>query len=244
MNDEDKLDKFERFWREQLDEPSHEAFIKDLEENPALKAEYEDFVEAATATQMSTISELKRQMVQPKKRQLGRNLLSWAASLLILIALGSTIWMRTVIYSNHRLVEDHLRMDIVDHERATVPRDQLFDDIHEKLLSHDYVGALALMPTVDDTVPYFPYLLYIRGLTAVRSDSVAQAFSPLKKLVEMEDPRFSEEAQWNLALAYLKNSDEEACHQELRSIISRPNHDYYMEAKNLSDQLNSLWRLF
>ena len=82
-----------------------------------------------------------------------------------------------------------------------------------------------------------PAVDFYLGMSYLATHQTAKAIQSFKKVIAHGDSVFVEIAEWNLALAYLKEKDEVNLKRQLQSIISMPNHPYHARAIELDKQI-------
>jgi len=93
------------------------------------------------------------------------------------------------------------------------------------------------IPTAFDYNPQEAALTeLLKGLTHLEKGQTDSAI-PLLKKAQVSKTKFSEDATWYLALAYLKDKDETTCLQYLDEVLAIKNGFYSDNAKALKAQL-------
>lgn len=98
--------------------------------------------------------------------------------------------------------------------------------------AHNYHKAINLFNSVAD--PDAAYINFYKGLSYLevnKSTKAIQLLLPISKATNLQgkSANFSEKANWYLALAYLKNEDNEKAIQELSYIIDQPSGTFKKE---------------
>lgn len=98
--------------------------------------------------------------------------------------------------------------------------------------AHDYYKAINLFNSVAD--PNAAYINFYKGLSYLEINKSSRAIElllPISKATNLQgkSANFSEKANWYLALAYIKNKDDEKAIKQLSYIINQPADTYKKE---------------
>lgn len=90
--------------------------------------------------------------------------------------------------------------------------------------------------------PGYAQSKYLLGHAYLSLGNTNEAIREWEELAEF-DNIFSQDADWFMSLAHLKNNDGKSAMTLLNSISDNQQHQYYTNATELQKQLNNFWRL-
>lgn len=244
MDTENLYKKFEQYYRGTMAEVDKSNFQKQLGENIELQKAYESFRTAELAIELGTIKQLKTKLKKKEAQPLkSRYLIPFriVATILMLIFVGLTLY-KVPQFTNDKLTSSRIDEKFIERERSTSIDNNRLGNIQNLLNDQRYEEAMEALQAVPDTVNYYPYLLNLKGMTALKLEKFEIAIGFFQTLIELEDPRFSESARWHQAMAYLRNGQENEAIQTLNTMSNDSNHAYIEDAALLLKDLNSFWR--
>jgi TolA-binding protein len=81
--------------------------------------------------------------------------------------------------------------------------------------------------------PVTPKLEFLNGAASMGIENYPEAKTSLKKVIDNNNNLFIEEANWDLALCYIKTKDISAAKEQLRKISKSESNKYSKEAKKI-----------
>lgn len=245
----DFYNKIEDFLAGNLSPEESFAFKAKMESEPDFAREVEAHKEANETVEMYTKIRLKEKVktlhhkakVKPGVGQ--RRIYSIAASISILILAGA-LWFANANFSNQALVADHFQLPAftqrdIDNDNL----DELSKKVADAYAAKDYIQAISLLSSIPES-PLYNEAQYHLGNLYLETNQPAKAIAPLETLIDRNDARYVENAQWLLVVAHLKNDDLEKTKLSLETILQNPNHFKYGQAKELKKKMSAFWRNF
>jgi len=257
---EPNIDKIEQYITGAMAAAERQAFEAEVASDPDLAEEVEAYRLAREAVELSISDQLRdqfrqwgeveatgtineeAQVVRLRPRHSLRRVLAIAASVLLILAVGS-FW-----YANDQYAADQLAAGYFDSSSADT-RGPVNNQGHplaeglEALQSGDYAAAdnyFQNIPATDENYADARYFLaqslHLQGKTDESTDI-------LRGLLDQANINLRESAQWLIVLNYLKNGQVEdpEFQSRLNAIQADTGHSYYQEAEKLDRQLNSFW---
>lgn len=105
-----------------------------------------------------------------------------------------------------------------------------------------YVKALALFDSITTNINAGKVpeeVIFYIALCMAQTDKENLALEKMESIASLNDAEFKDDAQWNLALLYLKLGDRDKCRNLLDDIVNAENNLYANEASKLLDKLNT-----
>jgi len=104
--------------------------------------------------------------------------------------------------------------------------------------ARDYKATLNLLQEIHVTEPNNVAANFYAGVSYLKVEESERAATSLQKVIELGDSKFSEPAEWYLALAFLQQNDLEKTRAALEAIIAT-DHLYKEQAVKLLERLSS-----
>ncbi len=173
---------------------------------------------------------------------LGKRILSIAASLLILLAVGG-LWNANQNYTNNSLISAYhdLPSPTIGLKGNAENNANLFKEVAKAYSDEDYREAIRLLNTVQAS-PIYTKAQYHLGNVLLEIQQPEEAIEVFEGLLTTGDVRYKDLAEWLLAIAYLQKNDLEKTESQLDKILQNPDHSMHGKAAQLKKQLNSFWR--
>ena len=219
-------------------------FEADLLTDKELKLEYDAFLMTNEVTsvlgyQSLSTREEKTAKVVPLRSKPFMKLLGAAASVLLVAA--SMVWWSNKNYSNEVLAENQLTDINISGTRSGQPTDHLNA---MKLAFEDgrYDDAILQSNRFSLTNPDFHEAIFIKAHALLQQQKYDAAITSFQVAAISTDQKIWDNAQWNLAIAYLKNDQPDESRITLEKIAANEEADYQEKAKDLLEKMNSFWR--
>lgn len=209
---------FNDFLQNDLDFRNEFVFRKDLKK--VIAASQQEDLKSTLGQFESRIHKSSRLMFLPKK---------WlvAASIMILASFGIYGVKSTYYPSNEAIYATYFQscrntiQPVVRGENPNTIEYSAFVAYE----AHDYHKAINLFNSVAE--PDEAYINFYKGLSYLEIDKSSKAIElllPISKATNLQgkSANFSEKAKWYLALAYLKNQENEKAIKELSYIVDQP----------------------
>ncbi|NJL74202.1 MAG: tetratricopeptide repeat protein [Saprospiraceae bacterium] len=105
----------------------------------------------------------------------------------------------------------------------------------------DLEGAVALFSSIEmQNDSFASTVAYYLGQTYFKLKQYDKAVNEFEKVVTSNDIRFKDNADWYNVLANLANGKEVT--QSLAAIATNENHPYQIQAQELQQKMNSIWK--
>ncbi len=105
----------------------------------------------------------------------------------------------------------------------------------EQYRSKNYAKALGILENLEDQGETSDSTLFYKGNVELQLSHPREAIAALERVPEAST--FYDEAQWYLALAFLKDNDAGEAYKIVSSIAQKPEHPYYQKAIQLEKEL-------
>ncbi len=177
---------------------------------------------------------------QRKKRR--QQLSKIAAALLFLVTMGFAVQFFVNSNSSNDLYGQYYQAydvpdSLVRSASSKIPLSAPLAEAIARYKNLPYEKPTENIPTAFDYNPQEAALTeLLKGLTHLEKGQTDSAI-PLLKKAQVSKTKFSEDATWYLALAYLKDKDETTCLQYLDEVLAIKNGFYSDNAKALKAQL-------
>jgi len=212
-----------------MSESERLKFEQELVENPILNHEFQLDIELEETLKQYDIIDLRRKLLRamneekaqvkmPDRKSFHSKWYMVAASITLLILLGGAIrLMNPVKYTNNTLFEMYYTGE--NAHNLTRSAGNTNDEAMTKYREGDYNSALVLFNEILDKDPSNIYIRYYSGLASIEANQNEKAIGEFKYIIDQKNNLFVENAQWYLALSYLKNNQV----KEARSLLVQIN---------------------
>jgi tetratricopeptide (TPR) repeat protein len=234
----------ERFNAGEMNEAERTWFLKELENNEKLRNE----VELRNKTDMvlkrhnviqlrNKLSEIEmKRAAKPVKNPVKRFYFRYAAVIAGFILVGSiTLYY---FYGRSLSTDEILNRFYKSYEVTSPSRSQQailnsdYSTAIEYYNSHDYRSAALYFSKVLDTDPKYMESTMLHGVSNFEVKNYTDAESSFNKVIHNDDNLFIEDAQWYLALCYLRTDERVKAVDQLNAII-RSASIYKADAKRI-----------
>lgn len=236
------FDRIERYIKNELDENELWEFKKDLMNDPQLAEEFAFMRALHISTQSAEKFELYGTMnnIRHQEEMRGSFLritkrnLAYAASLLIFITLGLSLWYFSTYTNIDKIYLAYYQPEPVSFavRSATMSSDQpvmLGLELFEKKNYSEAIQQLSQSPNN-------PMGRLYNGLAYMELGEFHQAIPQFTFILQQEDNLFTDQAAWYLALCHLKTKNQKELEASLRQIAS--GHSIYRtKARKLMNEL-------
>ncbi|OFY62297.1 MAG: hypothetical protein A2V64_05470 [Bacteroidetes bacterium RBG_13_43_22] len=222
----------ERYNAGEMNEAERAWFLKELDNNEKLRKE----VELRKKTDMvlknhnviqlrNKLSEIERKRAaeKPVKNPVKRMSLRYAAVITGFILVGSI----TLYFNGRSLTNDEILDRFYKSYEVTSPsRSQQailnsdYSTAIEYYNVHDYRNAALYFNKVLDNDPKYMESTMLHGISNFEVKNYPDAKSSFIKVIDNNDNLFIEDAQWYLALCYLRTDNQDKAAEHLNGIIS------------------------
>jgi len=153
------------------------------------------------------------------------------AAIFIFVFLGYGIYEYVTTTNNSMFADNFIKYDL-----PTVRGETKQDNIDSLYRQNNYTSVIEIFKLKQEKTPrdYF-----LAGLSYLETNDTKQAIEGFQKLQQLNsnsnEKYFSEEADYYLVLAYIKDGNIEEAQKQLQSITASKQHKYYQKAKEISD---------
>jgi tetratricopeptide (TPR) repeat protein len=229
-----------------MSESERLKFEQELVENPRLNHEFQLDIEIDETLKQYDIIDLRRKLFRamneekaqvrmPTRKSYHSKWYMVAASITFLILLGGALrLMNPVKYTNNTLFEMYYTGE--NAHNLTRSAGNTNDEAMTKYREGDYNNALVLFNEILDKDPSNIYIRYYSGLACIEANQNEKAIGEFKYIIDQKNNLFVENAQWYLALSYLKNNQV----KEARSIFAKINNSTNPHNKEASQILKRI----
>jgi hypothetical protein len=199
-----------------MSESERLKFEQDLKDNPRLSHEFQLDIEIEESLKQYDIIDLRRKLframneekVQVQVPAIKAYHSKWylvAASITFLVLFGGALrLMNPVQYNNNTLFEMYYSSE--NAHNLTRSAGNSNDEAMAKYRDRDFRNALVLFNEILDKDPSNIYIRYYTGLASIETNQNEKAINEFKFIIDQKNNLFIENAQWYLALSYLKNN--------------------------------------
>ena len=199
-----------------MSESERLKFEQELVENPKLNHEFQLDIELEESLKQYDIIDLRRKLFRamneekaqvniPVSKSFHSKWYMVAASITFLVLLGGALHlMNPVKYTNNTLFEMYYSGE--NAHNLTRSAGNSNDEAMTKYREGDFNSALVLFNEILDKDPSNIYIRYYSGLASIEASQNEKAISEFKYIIDQKNNLFVENAQWYLALSYLKNN--------------------------------------
>lgn len=261
---EEKNLNLERYAKDEMTEEERLYFEKKMSEDESLVQDAQFYKEMANTISLKEriksidaaleadkffenleIEDEAKLIAVPSSRRLGRNILRYAASLLVLFIAGS-LWFANVNYSNNQLANLDIQGLGLLEESVTRNRDSNKDIFEEGIIAFrekNYEVAISFFENISaSNESYSQSLLYLTTAQLELRDYDAAINNALQAIDVTSSTKNRQKLEWILVKAQIGNEKMAESKSLLQKIASDDNHAYQKDAQNLQEQLKSPWR--
>ncbi|QHT69037.1 tetratricopeptide repeat protein [Rhodocytophaga rosea] len=196
-----------------------------LKEEDAKMPAYQPEEEATTATEAKTIS------FNPTSKQM----YYWAAAAVLLLMVPVFMLLRAN-ESGEKLADSYFHA----HENQWVSTDgdsSLSAQAMEHYEEGKYAMALNIFEKMLGNNTAEAEVQFYKGNSYLALKKTQEAIQSFEAVLTMPANKYTEEAEWYLALSYVQADDEKQAKKILKGIMDNENHPYHKEAQDLMKKL-------
>ena len=215
-----------------MEEPIDPKLHEDL--NKAIRAHHFD-------TMKAELQSLEKAQSLQVRKSVWRNYFAIAASVLVIISLAWWYLLSSAQATPQALFAEHFEpMDNIIYPitRDLIPNQDtpIEKYAYQAYEQGKYASAIQLFESIPTTNRTLNQILYT-NIAQMATGQYQPAITSLKQLANESDYEFQANAQWYLALAYLRDEQLEKSKTILIQISQTPNHPYMTEAKELLSKI-------
>lgn len=231
-----------------MSESERLRFEQELTENPKLNHEFQLDIEIEASLKQYDIIDLRRKLFQvmneekaiikePIRKSFHSQWYMLAASVTFLILLGGAFrLMKPVKYTNKTLFEMYYAGE--NAHSLTRSAGNSNDEAMTKYREGDFNDALILFNEILDKDPGNIYIRYYSGLASIETNQNEKAVNEFKYIINQKNNLFVENAQWYLALSYLKNNQINESKSLLMQIANNSSNHHNKEASQILKRIS------
>ena len=216
-----------------MSESERLEFEQELIKNPKLNHEFQLDVEIEESLKQYDVIDLRRKIFRtmneekaklrlPVKKSYHSKWYLVAASITFLVLLGGAYHlMKPVKYTNNNLFAMYYTGENAHNLTRSAGNNN--DEAMSKYREADFSGALVLFNEILDKDPNNIYIRYYMGLSCIETGQNGKAIKEFKYIIDQKNNLFIENAQWYLALTYLKDNQVKEAKSLLGQIINSSN---------------------
>lgn len=249
------FDRIEKYFSGEMSPEERQAFEAELKENADLQREFNKHTLAQDALEVAIEDDLRQSFsswdqewgAKGTARSLSsRKLwyrLSIAAGILIILSVSAWQWSVSQ-YSDQALFENYALAAEIPDIRGAGNSNILAEGL-SFLRTEQYQQALSFFQTIPPESDRYTEAQYWLGVAYFNIDQFDQAQAAFQTVVDRQDIRFFEKAEWYLVLCHLGmgNTGPEL-QLALDDIQNQSDHGFNEEARKLEKKINSFWRNF
>ena len=243
----------DRYLDNDLSGPELNWFEKELDSNSKLQAELKLQKELNEALGQNDILDLREKLnvihemvdPEPKRKRMKRTLSkNWAgiaaASAVILVAIGFLLTNSiNPVQTAEELFDQHYEPYIIPtNYRSAADINNVFHMALVEYGNQDYQKALQLFEKVLIEDEFRMDVTLLTGISNLEIENYNRANSSFQKVINHNDNLFIEQAEWYLALCYLKTGEQEKAQLQFGKIIA-DNSLYKKEAEDILKKLGN-----
>lgn len=254
MNFNNQYDRIEAYLEGRLDEQQKKAFDQELQTNTELRDEFDLFKMSREAVEVEIANDLRQSFKDwqsedesktvTEKPQLKvvsinrRRWLSMAAAACVFLVAGFFVWNLSNSVSNPGLAANYYTTPSVSNFRSGADSDTNFQNGLTFYQENKLNEANTTLNNIPSSSPEYTKAQYLVGHIAMQEKNYATAITAFKNVVAKNDPRWQEQAEWNLILAYLGNDDNSGEFISLlNQITGNDSHSYHQQAVELEGEM-------
>lgn len=220
------------------------AFERRLAENPALaeavrqqKLAMQVLDSMGDLRMKERVAKLHQQALaqQPAPRRLWAVRISIAASLALLLGLSVWLWLRPA--SPAQLYAAYYQPYKLGLGSRNTDADQLLAAAAKQYATGDFAAALPGFQSAMAANPSDLKLRLATGICQLELGQYDEALSNFQRIVDANDPLYTEQAQWYSAMTQLRRNDPQAAKASLATIASSPGNYFAEKAKTILAEL-------
>ncbi len=248
MEEQHNYDRVQQYVDGELSAADRLAFEQELGTNPALQKNYDDYLEAAAVVDQLAYEQLRQTIGDFKQcssvegsspgRTRRLRFGAMAAAMLLLFSLGWG-WWQAQKYTDEQLALQYYEAPNLSALRGQAAPLQAAVQAYQ---SGAYPQAIDLLQTELANSKDRNTTLYLLAHVYHQSELLPPAIDRFSELVATQDPRYLENAQWHLALNYLRAGEEIACRKVLNDILTNEQHGFRTLAQELLQKLDTVFR--
>lgn len=237
----------ERYNAGEMNEAEKTWFLKELDNNEKLRKEVELRKKTDMVLKNHNVIQLRNKLTEidriraaekPVKNPVKRMPLRYAAVIAGLMLVGSI-----TLYNGRSMATDEILDRFYKSYEVTSPsRSQQailnsdYSTAIEYYNIHDYSNAALYFSKVVDSDPRFMESTMLNGVSNFEVRNYPDAKSSFIKVIDNNDNLFLEDAQWYLALCYLKTNEQRKAYDQLNA-IERSESIYKRDAKKIMKKM-------
>ena len=232
-----QMNRLEQYLDDRLSETEKVGLEEELARNPALKTQLEQLGSARQVLEILGSWEWKAKLQNLQPGGTNRVRAFWryssiAAAAVILLGIFGWFWWGGETYSSQVQFADLYEVYPAPTLRG---EEKLKNDPWSEGVNAYVRGDLGLaaqkMALVEPGSTRYIEASFYQGVASLGTEKPKEAISALQKVVEAEDTRFSQAANWYLLLAYWQSGDDDKASQTAQLILENPDHPYQAKAK-------------
>jgi hypothetical protein len=235
--------RIENYLSETLPESEKLKFEQELAVNPKLKQEFQFEIELDAPLKQEDIIDLRRKMrhvineEKARARSFGKKSLHshWylvaASATFVILVVGALRLMNPVKYSNETIFEMYYAGESA--HNVTRSGSNSNDEAMMKYHEGDFNGALLLFNEILDKDANNMYVRYYAGLASIETKQNKRAINEFSFIVKNHNNLFVENAEWYLALSYLRDNQPKEAEKILEKISETTTNTHQIEAKQI-----------
>jgi tetratricopeptide (TPR) repeat protein len=239
----------EQYLANEMAPPEKEAFRKELKSNSDLANELKFSQTIDSALMRDDVIDLRRKLIAaitagrkqqkevPVVRMHSRKWWYAAASLLILCAVASTLYLQMPgkITNDSLFNQYYSAENIVDQTRG----DHNIVEAVMKFQQKDFRAASVLFKGILDKDNSNVAVWFYYGISNIETQNYDNAINAFNVIIEHNDNLYIEHAEWYKGLCYLKNNQKDKAISEFKLVASNPDSFHQQEAKNILEKMKS-----
>lgn len=226
-----------------MSESERSKFEQELIENPILNREFQLDIEIEASLKQYDIIDLRRKLFrvmneekamlkEPVRKSFQSHWYMIAASITFLILLGGAFrLMNPVKYTNNTLFEMYYTGE--NAHNLTRSAGNSNDEAMSKYREGDFNGALVLFNEILGKDADNMYIRYYTGIASIEINQNDRAVKEFKYIINKKNNMFVENAEWYLALSYLRKNKVKESKTLLTQIINNSSNSHNKEATQI-----------
>jgi len=238
----------EQYLANEMAPPERTAFRKELRSNSELADELKFSQAIDSALMRDDIIDLRRKLIAAinagriAKKEVPViciNTRKWwyaAASMLVLVAIGATLYLQTPrnISSDSLFTQYYSSENIIDQTRG----EQNIVEAVIKFQQKDFKTASVLFKSILDKDNSNIAVWFYYGISNIETQNYKNSIKAFNTIIEQNDNLYIEHAEWYLGLCYLKNNQKNKAIDQFVVVASNPDNFHRQEAKDILEKLH------